>query len=196
MIQHTRSKILISTQVLYKRTLVEPFLDALEAALAPGGRALLCHLPRAGVSHEVVEAALRARGRRRARAGRRPRAGICRVRRRLHRRRRGGGARLRALPAGGRRRRGRAAKSFRGPRVESGESRRLVRGPEPVPRLRRRAGVSLRPARGRRMPARRERRRAGAAVGRVGGSGDGDISDSHTSGGGGTLKEVLITMST
>ena len=30
MIQHT--------QVLYKRALVEPFLDALEAALAPGGR--------------------------------------------------------------------------------------------------------------------------------------------------------------
>ena len=53
--------LVLAGDVLYKRALVEPFLDALEAALAPGGRALLCHLPRAGVSHEVVEAALRAR---------------------------------------------------------------------------------------------------------------------------------------
>ena len=62
-----RPRPVLAGDVLYKRALVEPFLDALEAALAPGGRALLCHLPRAGVSHEVVEAALRAReGRRRA----------------------------------------------------------------------------------------------------------------------------------
>lgn len=53
--------VVLAGDVLYKRELVAPFLDALEAALAPGGRALLCHLPRAGVSHEVVEAALRAR---------------------------------------------------------------------------------------------------------------------------------------
>ena len=53
--------LVLAGDVLYKRALVEPFLDALEAALAPGGRALLCHLPRAGVSREVVEAALRAR---------------------------------------------------------------------------------------------------------------------------------------
>ena len=171
--------LVLAGDVLYKRALVEPFLDALEAALAPGGRALLCHLPRAGVSHEVVEAALRARGRRRARAGRRPRARRRRVRRRLHRRRRGGGARLRALPAGGRRRRGRAAKSFRGPRVESRESRRSLGGPEPVPRLRRSPCVSLRPARGRSVPERRGRRRAGAAARRVGGSRDGDFSGTH-----------------
>ena len=50
--------LVLAGDVLYKRSLVEPFLDALEAALAPGGRALLCHLPRAGVSHEVVEACL------------------------------------------------------------------------------------------------------------------------------------------
>ena len=55
--------LVLAGDVLYKRALVEPFLDALEAALAPGGRALLCHLPRAGVSHEVAR-------RRCARAGR------------------------------------------------------------------------------------------------------------------------------
>ena len=204
---------MISTQVLYKRALVEPFLDALEAALAPGGRALLCHLPRAGVSHEVVEAALRAREAAGGPALAAVRAPVsaefgddCNA---------DDAAAARVyelcLPAADddadARRSGAARKSnvrcptlstqvaFRGPRVKSRESRRSKRGPDSVPWLRRRAGVSLRPARGRRLSERRGRRRAGAAARRVGGSRDGDISDSHTSGGGGTLKKIL-TMST
>jgi len=39
---------------------VAPFLAALTGALDAGGAGVLCHLPRAGVSHDVVAAALAA----------------------------------------------------------------------------------------------------------------------------------------
>ena len=58
---HRTYDVVLAGDVLYKKELIAPFLAALEAALAEDGTALLCHLPRAGVSHEVVEAALRAR---------------------------------------------------------------------------------------------------------------------------------------
>ena len=54
--------VVLAGDVLYKRELVDPFLAAVDAALAPHGTALLCHLPRAGVSHDVVAAAIAATG--------------------------------------------------------------------------------------------------------------------------------------
>lgn len=56
---HRTYDVVLAGDVLYKRELIAPFLAALEAALAEDGTALLCHLPRAGVSHDVVAAALR-----------------------------------------------------------------------------------------------------------------------------------------
>lgn len=43
--------------VLYKRPLLSPFLATVDDMLAPGGRLLLCHVPRAGVTYDIVEEA-------------------------------------------------------------------------------------------------------------------------------------------
>ena len=57
--------LILAGDVLYKDELVAPFLATVHAALAAGGaraRCLLCHLPRAGVTHARVRAAIAARG--------------------------------------------------------------------------------------------------------------------------------------
>lgn len=45
----------LAGDVLYKHCLLEPFLGTVRDMLAPGGRLLLCHVPRAGVTHDIVE---------------------------------------------------------------------------------------------------------------------------------------------
>lgn len=47
----------LAGDVLYKRCLLDPFLGTVRGMLAPGGRMLLCHVPRAGVTYEIVEQA-------------------------------------------------------------------------------------------------------------------------------------------
>lgn len=47
----------LAGDVLYKHCLLEPFLGTVRDMLAPGGRLLLCHVPRAGVTHDIVERA-------------------------------------------------------------------------------------------------------------------------------------------
>ena len=153
--------LVLAGDVLYKRALVEPFLDALEAALAPGGRALLCHLPRAGVSHEVVEAALRAReaagGPALAASARRHLPSSATTAPPTTRRRR---ASTRCSPA--------AATTRPRVRAESGESRRLVRGPDEIGAAALRSFI---------VPARRyclnDEGASGGRCGPVGGSRDG-----------------------
>eukprot|EP00903_Cladosiphon_okamuranus_P018670 g17184.t1 len=49
---------ILAGDVLYKQCLLEPFLGTVREMLAPGGRMLLCHVPRAGVSYDIVERAL------------------------------------------------------------------------------------------------------------------------------------------
>lgn len=44
----------LAGDVLYKRCLLDPFLGTVRDMLAPGGRMLLCHVPRAGVSYGIV----------------------------------------------------------------------------------------------------------------------------------------------
>lgn len=51
-------QVLLAGDVLYKLSVVAPFLQTVEERMAPDGYLLLCHLPRAGVSHEVVQEAL------------------------------------------------------------------------------------------------------------------------------------------
>lgn len=46
---------ILAGDVLYKQTLLEPFLGTVEEMLAPNGRLLLCHVPRAGVTYDIVE---------------------------------------------------------------------------------------------------------------------------------------------
>lgn len=47
----------LAGDVLYKRCLLGPFLGTVRDMLAPGGRMLLCHVPRAGVTYDIVERA-------------------------------------------------------------------------------------------------------------------------------------------
>lgn len=47
----------LAGDVLYKRCLLDPFLGTVRDMLAPGGRMLLCHVPRAGVTYDIVEQA-------------------------------------------------------------------------------------------------------------------------------------------
>lgn len=48
----------LAGDVLYKQCLLDPFLGTVRDMLAPGGRMLLCHVPRAGVTYDIVERAL------------------------------------------------------------------------------------------------------------------------------------------
>lgn len=48
---------ILAGDVLYKHCLLEPFLGTVRDMLAPGGRMLLCHVPRAGVTYEIVQQA-------------------------------------------------------------------------------------------------------------------------------------------
>lgn len=48
---------ILAGDVLYKHVLLAPFLATVREMLAPGGRMLLCHVPRAGVTYEIVEKA-------------------------------------------------------------------------------------------------------------------------------------------
>lgn len=48
---------ILAGDVLYKHCLLKPFLATIRDMLAPSGRLLLCHVPRAGVTHDVVERA-------------------------------------------------------------------------------------------------------------------------------------------
>lgn len=49
---------ILAGDVLYKHCLLEPFLGTVRDMLAPGGRMLLCHVPRAGVTYDIVERAV------------------------------------------------------------------------------------------------------------------------------------------
>ena len=46
---------ILAGDVLYKQCLLDPFLGTVRDMLAPGGRMLLCHVPRAGVTYDIVE---------------------------------------------------------------------------------------------------------------------------------------------
>lgn len=48
---------ILAGDVLYKQCLLDPFLGTVRDMLAPGGRMLLCHVPRAGVTYDIVERA-------------------------------------------------------------------------------------------------------------------------------------------
>ena len=48
---------ILAGDVLYKHCLLAPFLGTVREMLAPGGRMLLCHVPRAGVTYEIVQEA-------------------------------------------------------------------------------------------------------------------------------------------
>ncbi|CAN0118488.1 unnamed protein product [Ectocarpus sp. 12 AP-2014] len=48
---------ILAGDVLYKHSLLEPFLGTVRDMLAAGGRMLLCHVPRAGVTYDIVERA-------------------------------------------------------------------------------------------------------------------------------------------
>eukprot|EP00752_Nemacystus_decipiens_P003422 g3166.t1 len=48
---------ILAGDVLYKQSLLDPFLGTVRDMLAPGGRMLLCHVPRAGVTYDIVERA-------------------------------------------------------------------------------------------------------------------------------------------
>ncbi|CAN0045515.1 unnamed protein product [Ectocarpus fasciculatus] len=48
---------ILAGDVLYKHSLLEPFLKTVRDMLAEGGRMLLCHVPRAGVTYDIVERA-------------------------------------------------------------------------------------------------------------------------------------------
>lgn len=48
---------LLAGDVLYKHSLLEPFLRTVGDMLAPDGRVFLCHVPRAGVTYDTVEEA-------------------------------------------------------------------------------------------------------------------------------------------
>ena len=48
---------ILAGDVLYKHCLLRPFLRTVRDMLAPGGRMFLCHVPRAGVSYDIVERA-------------------------------------------------------------------------------------------------------------------------------------------
>lgn len=53
---------ILAGDVLYKQDLLVPFLSTVDEMMAPQGRLLLCHVPRAGVTHDIVEGALAAGG--------------------------------------------------------------------------------------------------------------------------------------
>lgn len=53
---------ILAGDVLYKHSLVEPFLGTVQEMLAPNGRMLLCHVPRAGVTYKIVEEAFERAG--------------------------------------------------------------------------------------------------------------------------------------
>lgn len=48
---------ILAGDVLYKHCLLAPFLGTVREMLVPGGRMLLCHVPRAGVTHKIVQEA-------------------------------------------------------------------------------------------------------------------------------------------
>lgn len=48
---------ILAGDVLYKHCLLDPFLGTVRDMLAPDGRMLLCHVPRAGVTYGIVERA-------------------------------------------------------------------------------------------------------------------------------------------
>lgn len=48
---------ILAGDVLYKHCLLGPFLATVRDMLAPRGRMLLCHVPRAGVTYDIVERA-------------------------------------------------------------------------------------------------------------------------------------------
>ncbi|CAM9134423.1 unnamed protein product, partial [Phaeothamnion confervicola] len=54
--------VILAGDVLYKPDLIDPLLTTAAAFLAPRGTFLLCHIPRAGVTHDTVAAALAAAG--------------------------------------------------------------------------------------------------------------------------------------
>lgn len=49
---------ILAGDVLYKESLLAPFLGTVREMLAAGGKMFLCHVPRAGVTYEIVEQAL------------------------------------------------------------------------------------------------------------------------------------------
>lgn len=53
---------ILAGDVLYKQALLRPFLSTVEQMLAPKGRLLLCHVPRAGVTYDIVENAFARHG--------------------------------------------------------------------------------------------------------------------------------------
>lgn len=50
--------IILAGDVLYKQTLLAPFLGTVRDMLVRDGQMILCHVPRAGVTYNVVEQAL------------------------------------------------------------------------------------------------------------------------------------------
>lgn len=48
---------ILAGDVLYKHCLLAPFLGTVREMLAPGGRMLLCHVPRAGVTYNIAQEA-------------------------------------------------------------------------------------------------------------------------------------------
>lgn len=48
----------LAGDVLYKQSLLLPFLETVDTMMARDGRLLLCHVPRAGVTHQLVEEVL------------------------------------------------------------------------------------------------------------------------------------------
>ncbi|CAM9307387.1 unnamed protein product [Chrysoparadoxa australica] len=54
--------LVLAGDVLYKSELLEPLLSTVKQALAPGGLFVLCHIPRAGVTHDMVREALKSSG--------------------------------------------------------------------------------------------------------------------------------------
>lgn len=49
---------ILAGDVLYKHTLLEPFLTTVDEMLASRGQLFLCHIPRAGVTYDEVEQAI------------------------------------------------------------------------------------------------------------------------------------------
>lgn len=49
---------ILAGDVLYKHTLLDPFLKTVDKMLASGGQLFLCHIPRAGVTYDEVEQAI------------------------------------------------------------------------------------------------------------------------------------------
>lgn len=47
----------LAGDVLYKQSLLTPFLGTVQEMLARGGQLFLCHVPRAGVTYDIVEQA-------------------------------------------------------------------------------------------------------------------------------------------